>query len=65
MKRTGPGLERPVIEGHTEKLIDPFGEIRSPSLFSDGIYPRNSNCTWEIEVDPDEVGKMLKFVIII
>ena len=47
------------IEGQKERLHGSFGEIRSPSLFTDGIYPPNANCTWEIEVEQDKVSKSI------
>ena len=48
------------IEGKTQKLTNPAGEIESPSIYNNGIYMSNVTCVWEIEVAENQVSICLK-----
>ena len=48
------------IEGQTQKLSNPAGEIESPSIYNDGIYMSNVTCVWEIEVAVNQASICFK-----
>ena len=51
------------IEGQTQKLSNPAGEIESPSIYNNGIYMSNVTCVWEIEVAENQASIYLKIVL--